>query len=55
MLVLTRKPSETITITLPSNEILIIELTSIKGNSARVGIDAPEHIKIERTELLNRT
>ena len=53
MLIITTKPNETITITLPSNEVLIIELTSIEGNSARIGIEALEHIKIEQTELID--
>ena len=53
MLVLTRKPKEEIIIKLPSGETIDIVLTGVKGNQARIGIEAPPNIDIVRKELLS--
>jgi carbon storage regulator len=50
MLVLTRKVGERIHL---SNGCTLV-LTKIIGNKARVGIEAPEDVKIVREELLPR-
>lgn len=47
MLILTRKKGESIKI---GDEIEIF-ITEIKGDKVRIGISAPEHMKITRTEL----
>jgi carbon storage regulator len=50
MLVLTRKVGERVHL---SNGITVT-VTKIEGNKARVGIEAPEDVKIVREELLPR-
>lgn len=47
MLILSRKKGESIKI---GDEIEIF-ITEIKGDKVRLGISAPEHMKISRTEL----
>lgn len=47
MLVLSRKQNQTVVI---DNQIEI-EVLKIKGNTVRLGIRAPEHIKVLRGEL----
>ena len=51
MLVLTRKPGEEII--LPDQGVTI-HVTEVRGNQARIGITAPDHIRILRRELWNR-
>ncbi|MDX8398178.1 MAG: carbon storage regulator CsrA [Mariprofundaceae bacterium] len=50
MLILTRKPGETITI----GEDIQIQVLSIKGGQVRIGIDAPRHIAVNREEVFER-
>ncbi|MBL1353193.1 MAG: carbon storage regulator CsrA [Zetaproteobacteria bacterium] len=50
MLILTRKPGEVITI----GEDIQIHVLSIKGGQARIGIDAPRHISVNREEAIPR-
>lgn len=50
MLILTRKPGERIHI---GNEITVTVL-GIKGNQARLGIDAPEGVSVHREEVYKR-
>lgn len=56
MLILTRKMGETITITnTETNEV--IEIAYLGNNSptqAKIGISAPRHMNIVRTEIMNR-
>ena len=47
MLVLARKPGERIRI----GDNVVITLTRISGNTARIGIDAPDDVLILREEL----
>ena len=47
MLVLTRKQGQTIVI----DDRIKITLLKVKGNTVRVGIDAPRDISIRRVEL----
>jgi carbon storage regulator len=49
MLVLSRRPGERIVF--PDLNITV-EVTSVKGNGVRVGIDAPPHVAVFREELL---
>ena len=51
MLVLTRKLGEEII--LPDQGV-IIHLTEVRGDRARIGVTAPDHIRILRRELWNR-
>ncbi len=50
MLVLTRKSDESINL----GDDITITIVEIKGNSVRLGITAPESIKIYRKELYDR-
>ncbi|MCD6551755.1 carbon storage regulator CsrA [Thermotoga sp.] len=47
MLVLTRKVGEKIVI----GDEIVITVLKIEGNSVKIGIEAPEHVKILREEL----
>jgi len=47
MLVLTRKPDESIQI----GEDVTITIVKVTGNKVRLGIDAPSHIRVIRSEL----
>ena len=49
MLILTRRIGEQLLI---GNDIKVVVL-SIKGNQIRIGIDAPDDVKIMREELLD--
>lgn len=50
MLVLTRKPTEVIHI---GNDIKLT-VVHIRGNTVRIGIEAPEDVKIYRAELADQ-
>lgn len=50
MLILTRKPGETIVI----DDDIKVTVLGITGAQIRMGIDAPEHITIHREEIYNR-
>lgn len=47
MLILTRKPGQGFLI----GDDIEITVTEISGDKVRIGIDAPKHIKVLRTEL----
>lgn len=48
MLVLTRKPGEKILI----GDDIVITILDARGDSVRIGIDAPRGVKIQRDEVL---
>ncbi len=48
MLILTRKPDEALRI----GDDITITVIGIKGNQVRLGIDAPQGVRIYRTEIL---
>ena len=50
MLVLSRKPMERIHI----GDSVVVTVLEVRGNKARIGIDAPEDIDVMRSELLDR-
>lgn len=50
MLILTRKPSETVMI---GNDITITVL-GVKGNQVRIGIKAPKNVAVHREEIYQR-
>ena len=54
MLILTRRPSETLIIELPTGEQVQVTVLGIKGNQIKIGTDAPDDIAIVREELLER-
>ena len=52
MLILTRRPGETLIIELPTGEQIKVTVLGIKGNQVRIGTAAPDDIAIVREELL---
>ena len=52
MLVLTRKLGESITCTLPDGSVIVLTLVEVRGDKARIGIDAPKSVQVLRTELI---
>jgi carbon storage regulator len=52
MLVITRRPGESIIIETPSGEYIEIAVLGVKGNQVRVGTAAPADVTILRDELL---
>jgi carbon storage regulator len=50
MLSVTRRPNESITL-YTSDGVVEIHLSDIRGNQARIGIEAPKSIKIVRSEI----
>ena len=47
MLILTRKPDETLVI----NQSIRVHVISVNGNQVRIGIDAPKEVEIDREEI----
>ncbi|MGD2075836.1 MAG: carbon storage regulator [Gammaproteobacteria bacterium] len=52
MLVVTRRPRESIVIELSTGEEIEIVVLAVKGNQVRLGTDAPDHLLVLRKELL---
>jgi len=53
MLVITRKIGQKLYITVPGYEQeIVVELVSRRGDSVRVGVDAPQEFRIFREELI---
>lgn len=52
MLILTRKPSETLVIgEQGSNELIHVSILSVTGNQVKIGVDAPSKVKVARQEI----
>lgn len=54
MLVLGRKLNETIVMTTAQGERIVVELLQLRADRIRLGIQAPEEVKILRGELALR-
>jgi len=52
MLILTRRPGETLIIETPAGEQIKVTVLHVKGNQVRIGTEAPDDIQIVREELL---
>ena len=52
MLILTRRPGETLIIETPAGKQIKVTVLEVKGNQVRIGTDAPDDIAIVREELL---
>jgi carbon storage regulator len=52
MLILTRRPGETLIIELPTGEQIQVKVLEVKGNQIRISTDAPDDISIVREELV---
>lgn len=51
MLVLSRKPGESITVLLPSGDEIVFKVLDQFSNRTSVGIEAPREFRVLRTEL----
>jgi carbon storage regulator len=51
MLMLGRRPGESIVCTLEDSRQIVIYIESVHGNQVRVGIEAPKSIAIDRMEV----
>jgi carbon storage regulator len=54
MLVVTRREGESVVIELPTGERIEVAVLAVKGNQVRLGTEAPEHLPVVRSELLER-
>ena len=52
MLILTRRPGESLILELPTGERIKVTVLEVKGNQIRIGTNAPDDIAIVRVELL---
>jgi carbon storage regulator len=52
MLILTRRPGESIIIKTPAGEQITVTVLGVKGNQVQIGTAAPADIAIVREELL---
>lgn len=50
MLVLTRNPNQSIII----DDDITITVLGVRGNQVRIGIEAPEHVSVDREEIRKR-
>jgi carbon storage regulator len=53
MLILTRRPGESIIIELPTGEQITVTVLGAKGSQVRIGTDAPAEYTILREELVD--
>lgn len=51
MLVLSRKVNEKIVVTSPDGTLITLMLVEIRGDKARIGVDAPKAWSIHRSEI----
>ena len=51
MLVLSRKVNEKIVVTSPDGTLITLMLVEIRGDKARIGVDAPKSWSIHREEI----
>lgn len=54
MLILTRRPAETIYISVPGMPAITVTVLGVVGNQVRFGIEAPRSIGIDRAEIYER-
>ncbi len=54
MLILTRRPGETIIIELPTGQQIQVVVLGVKGNQVRIGTEAPKEIAVHREEIAQR-
>ncbi len=54
MLILTRRPGESLILELPTGERIKVTVLEVKGNQIRIGTNAPDDIAIVREELLEK-
>jgi carbon storage regulator len=55
MLILTRRPGESVIITTPAGERIEVAVLGVKGNQVRLGTEAPAEVTVLREELVDRS
>lgn len=53
MLILSRRPNESLVITCGDTEIVVTVL-GVKGNQVRIAVDAPKDVIVHREEVFDR-
>lgn len=53
MLVLSRKPSETVVIVCPNGDRITVMVIDIRGDKSRLGFEAPKEYRVHRSEVLD--
>jgi carbon storage regulator CsrA len=51
MLILTRRPNETLVFRTASGEIIKATVLGVHSNQVRIGVDAPKSISVDREEI----
>lgn len=51
MLVLSRKKSEAVVVTLEDGRQIVLKIVDIRGDKVRVGIEADRSIRVNRSEI----
>lgn len=54
MLILTRKPGEKLVFWDSNGMKIHVAVLETKGSQVRIGIDAPDHINVDREEIFQR-
>ena len=54
MLILTRRPGESILVELPDGEQITVTVLEVKGKQVKLGTDAPDDVPIVREELVEQ-
>lgn len=54
ILVVTRRPGESIVIQLPTGEQIEVVVLFVKGKQVKLGTGAPQHLPVVREELLEQ-
>jgi len=53
MLVVTRKPQQSLTLTTEHGEVITVQYLAVDGAQIRLGIDAPMSVVIERDDMIS--
>lgn len=51
MLVLSRKEMESLVVELPNGDTIVLKVLKIRGSKVNLGITAPAHIRVDRSEI----
>ena len=51
MLILTRRPGETLVMKTESGELINVTVMGVKANQVRIGVEAPKTVAVNREEL----
>jgi len=51
MLILTRRPGETLVLEAASGELIKATVLGVHANQVRIGVDAPQSVSVDREEI----